>query len=124
MSQQEQLCEKKEFTLLHFNSQVELWKDQMVSTTEENLQAASQWVDGLKAKGSSNTMYALIKALSVPDVEAIYLLTDGRPDQEVGEVMREMEQLPRLPVHTISFNCADSQANHFLAELSSKTGGR
>ena len=95
-----------------------------MTTSEENLQTASQWVEELRAEGSSNTMLALIKALSIPGVEGVYLLSDGRPDQEVDEVMKELEQLPRLPLHTISFNCADSQANQFLAQLASTTGGR
>jgi len=31
---------------------------------------------------------------------------------------------PNTPVHTISFNCSDHEANEFLSELARRTGGR
>jgi len=31
---------------------------------------------------------------------------------------------PQVPVHTISFNCADKEANEFLYKLAKDTGGR
>ena len=31
---------------------------------------------------------------------------------------------PNVPVHTISFNCADREANEFLCQLAKDTGGR
>lgn len=31
---------------------------------------------------------------------------------------------PQVPVHTISFNCADKEANEFLYQLAKDTGGR
>ena len=31
---------------------------------------------------------------------------------------------PQVPVHTISFNCADKEANEFLYQLAKETGGR
>ena len=59
----------------------------------------------------------------------MYLLTDGRPDQPAEQVLAHVQQQQlagaTLPaVHTISFNCGDSAANHFLSQLSSCTGGR
>ncbi len=39
------------------------------------------WIDDLYAEGSTNTLDALRFALADPNTEAIYLLTDGRPDQ-------------------------------------------
>ena len=93
-------------------------------TSEQNLKAVSQWVEGLSAEGSTNTMAALSQAMSVRGAQAIYLLTDGRPNQPESEVLGNVQKLPNIPVHTISFNCADSKANSFLAQLSKNTGGR
>ena len=69
-------------------------------------------------------MAALSQAMSIRGAQAVYLLTDGRPDQPESEVLGKVQQLPNIPVHTISFNCADSKANFFLSQLSSNTGGR
>ena len=30
----------------------------------------------------------------------------------------------RIPIHTVSFNCSDPEANEFLLELSQQSGGR
>lgn len=121
---QEQLSQKKEFTLMHFNSEVHPWRSSLVPTSPQNLQAVGQWVQGLLAEGSTNTLGALQEAMSVREAEAVYLLTDGRPDQPLDEILARVQQLPKVPVHTISFNCADSKANYFLAQLASNTGGR
>ncbi len=79
---------------------------------------------GLLAEGSTDTLGALEVAMSISEAEGVYLLTDGRPDQPIDLILARVQQLPHIPVHTISFNCADSKANHFLSELSSNTGGR
>ena len=47
----------------------------------QNLDNAWQWVKGLNTGGSTNTLAALKVALADPQCHAIYLLTDGRPDQ-------------------------------------------
>ena len=92
--------------------------------SQENLQAVWHWVQALTAQGSTNTQAALSAAISVPGVQAVYLLTDGRPDQQCETLLAAIQTLPPIPVHTISFNCGDSRANVFLSKLASITGGR
>ncbi len=100
------------------------WRDNLVASSPQTLAAAAQWVDGLVTGGSTNTQEALVKAMTVSGVEAVYLMTDGRPDTPTDMLLAKVQQLPKVPVHTISFNCGDSKANHFLAKLASNTGGR
>jgi len=68
--------------MVAFNSQINPWRDRLTkindSTTYSQLQP---WIDGLNAEGSTNTLAAIRFALADPATEAIYLLTDGRPDQ-------------------------------------------
>ena len=109
---------------MHFNSEVHPWRSSLVPTSPQNLLAVGQWVESLAAEGSTNTQAALEAAMSVREAEAVYMLTDGRPDQPLDELVARVQQLPGIPVHTISFNCADSKANHFLAQLANDTGGR
>ena len=95
-----------------------------MASSPQTLAAVSQWVDGLATGGSTNTQAALVKAITVTGAEAVYLMTDGRPDTSTDVLLAKIQQLPRIPVHTISFNCGDSKANHFLAKLATNTGGR
>ena len=47
----------------------------------KNLQDAWRWILSLNAGGSTNTLAALRLALADASVQAVYVLTDGRPDQ-------------------------------------------
>ncbi len=120
----EQLCHKQAFTVLQFSSKVTAWREHLVPPSGQNLEDVWQWVEGLQADGSTSTLDALTEALGVRGAEAVYLLTDGRPNQPSDSILARVQELPSLPVHTISFNCADSRANYFLARLASNTGGR
>ena len=93
-------------------------------TSPQNLAALGQWVQALSAGGSTNTLDVLSSATAVRGTEAVYLLTDGRPDQRPEEVLARVQEMSRIPIHTISFNCGDSKSNHFLSQLASTTGGR
>ncbi|RUS89184.1 hypothetical protein EGW08_003063, partial [Elysia chlorotica] len=130
---QEQLRHKKKFNLVTFNSKASGWKDRLVEVSERSLQSAWTWVQNLSCWGTTNTYGALQLAMADPQVQAIYLLTDGRPDQPPKSIIAQVQMQKHIPVHTISFNCNDSDANHFLNDsdanhflygLAEATGGR
>lgn len=39
-------------------------------------------------------------------------------------ILAQVQHHPKIPIHTVSFNCDDTEANKFLHELSTRTGGR
>ncbi|XP_075053819.1 von Willebrand factor A domain-containing protein 3B [Mixophyes fleayi] len=121
---EEQLKHKKTFNLVKFDSKIEAWKAKLAEVNEENMKEAWFWVKELQVGSSTNTLKALQVALSDSNTEAVYLLTDGRPDQPTETILAEVNILKQIPVHTIAFNCDDTEANRFLYQLSSKTGGR
>lgn len=50
------------------------------------------------------------KALSFHGIEALYVLTDGKPDTSYSLILTEVERLRKkqdIKIHTISFHCAD-----------------
>lgn len=64
----------------------------------------------LKYLGVLSSFLAFQKAFSFQDVEALYVLTDGKPDTSCSLVLKEIEKLRKkqtIKIHTISFNCAD-----------------
>ncbi|NXM22800.1 VWA3B protein, partial [Ploceus nigricollis] len=121
---QEQLRHKKRFNFVKFSAQAVAWQEKLVEVNEENLQDAWLWIKGLEVGSSTNTLKALQIALADTDTQAIYLLTDGRPDQPPQIILAEVELHCKIPIHTVSFNCDDIEANAFLYELSTKTEGR
>ena len=84
---QEQLKAKQRFNQIGFNSKVSSWRDRMVEVNEYNLMSALEWTNSLTANGTTNTQEAIRFAMSDLNTEAIYLLTDGRPDQVINLFM-------------------------------------
>ncbi|XP_030333383.1 von Willebrand factor A domain-containing protein 3B [Strigops habroptila] len=121
---QEQLRHKKRFNFVKFSAQAVAWQEKLAEVTEENLQDAWLWIKGLKVGSSTNTLKALQIALADTDTQAIYLLTDGRPDQPTPIILAHVQIHCKVPIHTVSFNCDDIEANKFLYELSTETEGR
>ncbi|XP_042316665.1 von Willebrand factor A domain-containing protein 3B isoform X2 [Sceloporus undulatus] len=120
----EQLQNKRKFNLVKFDVEAVAWKEKLADVNEHNLEDALIWVEELQVGGSTNTLQALLIAFSDSDTQAIYLLTDGRPDQPPNTILAQLKLQRNIPIHTISFNCDDTGANKFLHELASKTGGR
>ncbi|KFP11726.1 von Willebrand factor A domain-containing protein 3A, partial [Egretta garzetta] len=124
----EQLRKNKvRFNLLRFAENMESWKECLVEATDETCHDAVQWVSKFHAHGNTCILMALQKALSFQDIEALYVLTDGKPDSSCSLILKEIERLRKkqdIKIHTISFSCTNRGANEFLKKLASQTGGR
>lgn len=49
-------------------------------------------------------------AFDDPEIEAIYMLTDGKPDTSTSLILREVGEWNNernIQINTISFNCSD-----------------
>ncbi|XP_064318034.1 von Willebrand factor A domain-containing protein 3A, partial [Phalacrocorax carbo] len=115
------------FNLLRFAENTESWKGCLVEATDETCHDAVQWVSKFHAHGNTCILMALQKALSFQGIEALYVLTDGKPDTSGSLILKEIERLRKkqdIKIHTISFSCTDRGANEFLKKLASQTGGR
>ncbi|UJR23110.1 hypothetical protein I4U23_026131 [Adineta vaga] len=121
----DQLFAKERINMVAFNTVVNPWRDRLTKITDSTTISQLQpWIDGLSAEGSTNTLGALRFALADPATDAIYLLTDGRPDQNERHILSQVQYRQTVPIHTIAFNCQDQTANQFLHDLSKQTGGR
>eukprot|EP00076_Gallus_gallus_P045504 XP_025011042.1 von Willebrand factor A domain-containing protein 3A isoform X4 [Gallus gallus] len=115
------------FNLLRFAENTESWREHLVEATDKTCHDAVQWVSKFHAHGNTHILMALQKALSFQDVEALYILTDGKPDTSCNLILKEIERLRKqqdIKIHTISFSYVDREANEFLKKLASQTGGR
>ncbi|XP_065500951.1 von Willebrand factor A domain-containing protein 3A [Caloenas nicobarica] len=115
------------FNLLRFAENTESWKDCLVEATDETCHDAVQWASRFHAHGNTCILMALQKALGFQGIEALYVLTDGKPDTSCSLILKEIEGLRKkqaTKIHTISFSCTDRGANEFLKKLASQTGGR
>ncbi len=97
------------FNVVFYSSDVQVWKDPpaMMPATKENKQAAVEWVKAITADGSTALFDALLKALEFADnldekdptkggCDTIFLLSDGSPTKEGGQVVIQGEELEEL----------------------------
>lgn len=74
------LATKALFNVIAFNSGVDRWlEDGIAGSTPENRNQAKDWVARLGAGGGTNIYDSMHEAFSDPEVDTIYLLSDGEP---------------------------------------------
>ena len=78
--------------MVAFDSLVKSWQPGVVDVTELSLQSAWNWVKQLTCHGTTNTLEALQLAFKDAETEAVYLLTDGRPDQVSLHVCSQLNE--------------------------------
>lgn len=118
---------KAKFNLISFSQTVNRWMTCLADAAEENCHDAVRWASELQAGGNTCTLEAIQAAFEDKEVNAIYLLSDGKPDYSTQFILKEvakMNEERRLVVNTISFNCTDKTANEFLKLLAAETNGR
>ena len=105
--------------------------------TAENRSLAVQWVKGLRAQGATRTDTALEEALTMRDVDTIFVLTDGAPKTAEGEggtripvdpileSVKEKNRFLRARIHTISFaQIRDTSMKRFVKLLAEQNDGK
>jgi len=119
--------QKVRFNLIGFSKNVTKWMGKVTLAEEQRCHEAIEWISRLSADGNTCTLQAIQAAFCDLEVDAIYLLSDGKPDTSTQHVLKEVAQMNehrRLKVHTMSFHCDDKSANSFLKMLAAETGGR
>ena len=127
------------FNLVLYATDVWTWQDKMVLMEGDSRIEVQDYVDSLKANGGTNIYGALKLGLelagadggdewSAPEIDTIFLLTDGRPSMgltvdpdEILEFVRELNQNAGIVIHTIGLSGA--QDSYLLGKLAEQNGG-
>ena len=79
------------FNLARYSDAVSFWKPGkrgagavLANAKERSVKTAVEFTQGLVAEGATNIHDTLVEALSIPDVDTIYLLSDGEPTRGGG----------------------------------------
>jgi len=67
------------FNIVVFSGGVSSWSDELAELTQETLEDAKTFVTRLGANGGTNLFGALKLAMSDPNVDTVYVLSDGEP---------------------------------------------
>ncbi|XP_044160275.1 von Willebrand factor A domain-containing protein 3A [Bufo gargarizans] len=113
------------FNMISFAENIEAWQECLVEASDEACQDAVQWLSRLQPRGNTCILHALEKGFAYPDVQGVYLLTDGKPDVTYNLLLAEhLLKSHNIKVHTVSFNTSERSGNEFLKRLATLSGGR
>ncbi len=126
----EELPGDSEFAIVFYDTDVNAWRDELVLATEQNKRRAISFVRRLSYGSKTNTHGALRRALDFDeDLEAVFLLTDGRPT--VGEIIHPnaivQDILHRNRFRHLNFNtigiAVEGPTEQFLKTLAAESDG-
>lgn len=112
--------------LVTFESKVNrIWRD-IQRLSSNNREELLDFVKKMKLAGGTNTYGALMLAMEDPDVDTIYLLTDGQPSageiidpDEIVEAVQRENRTRQVVIHCISIGLDST----LLQDLAALTGG-
>ncbi|MCU0723738.1 MAG: hypothetical protein MUC63_09020 [Planctomycetes bacterium] len=111
------------FNLIVFESAVRRWNDGIVPALPANKVQARRFLQEQASTGTTDLLEALRQAFEDPDVDTLFILSDGDPDDPAEEVLRWVRERNRtrlLAIHTIRVGGSSS----FLRRLAVENGGR
>lgn len=111
--------------LIFFDNTIEPWQKSLVPL-KSHLPGALKKVEGLSPRGGTNIFDTLEEAFQDPNVDTIYLLSDGAPGSgkivNTEDILREIKKMNRsrqIVIHTVSLG-----ASPFMKSLAEQNGGQ
>lgn len=114
------------FNVIVYGTNVDPLSDRLVKATDANKADMTSRVKALKLRGATNIHGALETAFADPDVDTIFLLTDGQPsagrivDQdELADEVARWNLSRRVVIHTVSIG----NRSKLMQRLADESGG-
>ncbi|XP_051779678.1 uncharacterized protein C11orf16 homolog [Erpetoichthys calabaricus] len=114
------------FNIIGFSHKVTKWCDRMVTCSPNVVLNAMDWIRSLVCMPGRDLLQALIAALDDPLCQAVYLVTDGLPInnlEETVQVVSCMSQGRPLHIFFLSEKHFDHDVQDYLHELARYTRG-
>ncbi len=119
-----QLRSDQQFNVEVFSSSTGFWAPGLQPVTAANIDSAVAYSSALQAGGGTATGAALTAAFAQKSVEAIYLLSDGVPDDPAGAylIAQQLEAQNPIPIYCTAL-AADAGGKQFLSKVATLTKG-
>jgi len=122
----DQLLNGVRFNVISFAGNASAWKKRLVELDTKSRAEARKRIDRWSAVGGTAIYEALMLALQDPEVEAIYLLTDGEPTEgrvvDVDQILARIDEKTRY--RDVEFHgVAIGTRSRLLRELAKRSGG-
>ena len=124
-----ELDENYRFNIIVYNQTVGAWQRQMLQATESARKNAVRFVASIQPQAATATYDALEAAFAHPDLEAIYLVTDGVPTtgkvihlESIIKAVSEQNQTRRVTLYVIGIQ-PEGPFEEFLKQLAERNFG-
>jgi len=124
-----QLSPHVHYNIITFTHEARAWRDCLQENTDELRAEAFRFLEDQRPSGSTNIYDALLIAFSDPQVDTIYLLSDGEPTTgHITDTARMLEEIRRInlfrkvKINTIGFNLK-GEAEELMRKLADENYG-
>jgi uncharacterized protein YegL len=112
--------------LIAFDGTAKAWHKALQQANDDSRAKAKNYVENLRASGGTNVHDAMEQAFADPDVDTIFLLSDGSPSsgpitdvQELADTIQHWNRSRKVIIHTIAIG----NDSPFLERLAKESGG-
>ena len=105
-----ELPEDARFDIVFFGGRVKAWRPELQEATPSSIKRAVHWVMEMEIIRATATYEALMVAMAIPEVDTIYLLSDGDPNvgrftdpEDICDRVRAQNTFKRIRIFTIGF---------------------
>ncbi len=123
------LTPQQAFAIIGFADGAQVFAEQLLPATADHVDKACQWLARSEAKGWTNLWSGLSAALLLPDIDTVFLLSDGAPSVGrfvdallIREEVRARDVARVVRVHAVVLD-GDRFDRAFLAGLAADSGG-
>jgi len=116
-----QLREGDRFAVIAFDDAIETLAPAMTTLAPSTLRAADRWIDAIDARGGTEMLEPLVRAMELAPSGIIVLLTDGQVGNE-DEIQTQLLD-KRVAARVYSFGIGTNVSDALLIGLAEKTGG-
>lgn len=117
------LTHRHQFNVVFFDHDIEVWENGMVQATAENINLALRFVDQAYPRGGTIISQAVEFAYTLPNIQAVYLLSDGESDwHDMHRQLARLSKNKTIPCHTTAFMTGEDGAQ-LLSDIAAATGG-
>jgi hypothetical protein len=125
----EKLTPKVKFNIVTFHTEYSAWQGKLVKATDEVKKSAVNFISKLSPQMDTNIYDPLEFALNDPEVDTVYLLSDGLPNtgkvptpEAILRKVREVNATRKVVINTIAFG--KDAGIDFLKKLAAENGGK
>jgi hypothetical protein len=111
------------FNIIAFASELRPWQRGLMPLTERTREQAEAFLRGLRPEGATEMYEALQLAFQDESADTIYVLSDGAPNNEAGDILEWLRDANWTGFVTIHSICTNRQERGFMEQLAKLGGG-